>query len=256
VLIHPSQIVVPPGQSILLETVDWASFEAFLEQMSERPGMRLAYDAEVLELMTPLLEHEDDKEIIGDLIRALLEMLDIEFRSIGSTTLRSLAVAKGVEPDQCFYIAHESAIRGKRSIDLSVDPPPDLALEIDIPTRRDHRAIYAALRIPELWRFDGTRLHIYCRGVMAISRPSAATNSLALPSPKQSPDFSNAAGWMVAVPHCGPFATGSRQSAQGWMTRNPSKQATPPGRFDMRHPGAWPFADVIDRDFKRRQRPR
>jgi len=162
VLIHPSQIVVPPGQSILLETVDWASFEAFLEQMSERPGMRLAYDAEVLELMTPLLEHEDDKEIIGDLIRALLETLDIEFRSIGSTTLRSPTAAKGVEPDQCFYIAHESAIRGKRSIDLSIDPPPDLALEIDITTRRDHRAIYAALRIPELWRFDGTRLHIYC----------------------------------------------------------------------------------------------
>lgn len=58
--------------------------------------------------MTPLLEDEDDKEIIGDLIRALLEALDVEFRCIGSTTLRCPAVAKGVEPDQCFYIAHVS----------------------------------------------------------------------------------------------------------------------------------------------------
>ncbi len=124
--------------------------------------MRLAYENEVLELMTPLLEHEDDKEIIGDLIRALLETLDMEFRSIGSTTLRSSSLGKGVEADQCFYIAHESAIRGKRAIDLSVDPPPDLVLEIDITTRRDHRAIYSALRVPELWRFDGERLHIYC----------------------------------------------------------------------------------------------
>jgi Uma2 family endonuclease len=162
VAINPSQMILPPGQSVLFEAVDWAAFEAFLEQMGDRPGMRLAYDDEVLELMTPLLEHEDDKEIIGDLIRALLEVLDIEFRSIGSTTLRSATAAKGIEPDQCFYIAHERAIRGRRTIDLGTDPPPDLALEIDITTRRDHRPIYAALRIPELWRFDGKRLHIFC----------------------------------------------------------------------------------------------
>lgn len=160
--INLSQIILPPGQSVLFEAVDWPSFETFLDQMADRPGMRVAYDDGMLEMMTPLLEHEDDKQIIGDLIGALLETLDMEFRNIGSTTLRSPAVAKGVEPDQCFYIAHEPAIRGKRSIDLTVDPPPDLALEIDITTRRDHRAIYAALRVPELWRFDGTRLHIHC----------------------------------------------------------------------------------------------
>jgi Uma2 family endonuclease len=160
--IHPAQMILPPGHSVLFEAVDWPAFETFLEQMGERPGMRLAYDDGVLELMTPLLEHEDDKQIIGDLIAALLETLNIEFRNIGSTTLRSPAVGKGVEADQCFYIAHEPAIRGKRSIDLAIDPPPDLALEIDITTRRDHRPIYAALGVPELWRFDGTRLHIYC----------------------------------------------------------------------------------------------
>lgn len=147
---------------MLFEAVDWPAFDEFLDQIGDRPGLRLAYDQGVLELMTPLLEHEDDKEIIGDLIRALLETLDIEFRSIGSTTLRSSSVAKGVEPDQCFYIANERAIRGKRTIDLDIDPPPDLALEIDISTRRDHLAIYSGLRIPELWRFDGTRLHIHC----------------------------------------------------------------------------------------------
>lgn len=156
-----SQMVLPPGHSVLFQSVDWPSFEAFLDQIGERPSTRLAYDNGVLELMTPLLEHEDDKQIIGALIEALLEALDCEFRNIGSTTLRSPAMAKGVEPDQCFYIAHEAGIRGKRTIDLTIDPPPDLALEIDITTRRDHRAIYAALKVPELWRFDGTRLHIH-----------------------------------------------------------------------------------------------
>lgn len=86
--IHPAQMILPPGHSVLFEAVDWAAFETF--------------------------------------------------------------------------IAHEPAIRGKRTIDLAIDPPPDLALEIDITTRRDHRSIYAALRVPELWRFDGARLHIHC----------------------------------------------------------------------------------------------
>lgn len=160
--LHPAHMILPPGHSVLFDAMDWAAFEDVLAQIGERPGLRLAYADEVLELMTPLLEHEDDKEIIGDLIRTLLEARALEFRSLGSITLRSPTLAKGVEPDQCFYIAHEAVIRGKRTIDLSNDPPPDLALEIDITTRRDHRTIYAALGVPELWRFDGTRLHIYC----------------------------------------------------------------------------------------------
>ena len=155
------QMILPPGQSVLFHSMDWPSFETVLEQLGERPGLRLAYDDGVLELMTPLLEHEDDKQMIGAFIEALLETLGIEFRNIGSTTLRSTSAAKGVEPDLCFYIAHESCIRGKRTIDLTVDPPPDLALEIDITTRRDHRLIYTALGVPELWRFDGARLFIY-----------------------------------------------------------------------------------------------
>jgi Uma2 family endonuclease len=102
--------------------------------------------------MMPLPEHEDDKEIIGDLIKALLEELDIEFRSLGSTTFKKPR-AQGLEPDQCFYIQNEATIRGKKRIDLSVDPPPDLAIEIEI-TSRTHPSIYEALQVPELWRFE------------------------------------------------------------------------------------------------------
>ena len=70
-----AQTVLPPGQSALFQEVDWPSFEAFLDEMGDRPGMRLAYDNGMLELMTPPLEHEDDKQIIGALIEALLEEL-------------------------------------------------------------------------------------------------------------------------------------------------------------------------------------
>jgi Uma2 family endonuclease len=158
-LLELQRLTVPPGQRVLLRDVSWQEFEAILEDLGEHRAARLAYDRGTLEIMTPLPEHEDDKEIIGDLVKALLEELDIEFRSLGSTTFKNKEMAQGIEPDQCFYIQHEAAIRGKKRLDLTVDPPPDLALEIDV-TSRTHPSIYEALKVPELWRFDRGKLQI------------------------------------------------------------------------------------------------
>ena len=154
------QLNVPPGQHVLFHDVSWQAFEDILEDLGEHRAARIAYDNGTLEIMTPLPEHEDDKEIIGDLLKALLEELDIEFRTLGSTTFKNKALLKGIEPDQCFYIQHEAAIRGKKRLDLMVDPPPDLALEIDI-TSRTHINTYAALGVPELWRRSGGQIQIY-----------------------------------------------------------------------------------------------
>jgi Uma2 family endonuclease len=158
-LLELSRIQVPPGQRVILQDITWQEFESILEELGEHRAARIAYDNGLLEIMAPLPVHEDDKEIIGDLIKALLEELDIEFRSLGSTTYKSEAMLKGIEPDQCFYIQNEPAIRGKKRLDLSIDPPPDLALEIDV-TSRTHRSIYAALKVPELWRFENGTLQI------------------------------------------------------------------------------------------------
>lgn len=153
------QLSVPPGQRIILKNVSWQEFEAILDELGDHRAARLAYDDGTLEIMTPLPEHEDNKEIIGDLVKALLEELDIEFRSLGSTTFKDRTMDQGVEPDQCFYIQNEAAIRGKKRIDLTVDPPPDLGLEVDV-TSRTHASIYKVLRVPELWRFDKGKLQI------------------------------------------------------------------------------------------------
>jgi Uma2 family endonuclease len=157
-LLELRRLEVPPGQRLLLQEVTWQEFETILEELGDRRGSRLAYDNGTLEIMMPLPEHEDDKEIIGDLIKALLEELDIEFRSLGSTTFKK-SRTQGLEPDQCFYIQNEAAIRGKKRIDLSVDPPPDLAIEIDV-TSRTHPSIYEAPGVPELWQFDRGKLQI------------------------------------------------------------------------------------------------
>ncbi|MEH2276691.1 MAG: Uma2 family endonuclease [Nostoc sp.] len=158
-LLELKRIHVPPGQRVLLRDVTWQELETILEDLGEHRAARISYDKGILEIMAPLPEHEDDKEIISDLVKALLEELDIEFRCLGSTTFKNQAMAQGVEPDQCFYIKNESKIRGKKRLDLTVDPPPDLALEVDI-TSRTHPNIYEALKVPELWRFDKGNLQI------------------------------------------------------------------------------------------------
>ena len=158
-LLSIRRINVPPGQRVLLNDVTWEEFETILEELGEHRAPRIAYDRGVLEIMAPLPEHEFGKEIISDLIKALLEELDIEFLSLGSTTFKNKIMLQGIEPDQCFYIENESKVRGKNRLDLTQDPPPDLALEIDV-TSRTHPSIYAALKVPELWQFEKGKLQI------------------------------------------------------------------------------------------------
>jgi Uma2 family endonuclease len=158
-LLELKRITVPPGQRVLLSDVSWQEFEAILEDLGEHRASRVAYDNGILEIMTPLPEHEIGKVLIGDLVKILLEELDIEFWSLGSTTFKNEEMLKGIEPDDCFYIQNEAAVRGKNRLDLTVDPPPDLALEIDV-TSRTHPSIYEALGVPELWRFENGKLQI------------------------------------------------------------------------------------------------
>lgn len=151
-LLEVTRITVPPGQTVVLENISWDEFETILEDLGESRGSRIAYDRGKLEIMTPLPEHEVNKEYISDFVKVLLEELDIEFCPLGSTTFKNQAMFKGIEPDSCFYIQNEAVVRGKYRLDLTTDPPPDLALEVDI-TNRSHPEIYQALGVPELWQY-------------------------------------------------------------------------------------------------------
>lgn len=158
-LLELKRFEIPPGQSLLLHRVTWQEFEQILDELGEHRGKRIAYSHQTLEIMAPLPEHESNKEFIGDFIKVLLEELDIEFYPLGSTTFKNELMQQGIEPDNCFYIENEARVRGKNRLDLTIDPPPDLALEIDV-TSRTHREIYAGLGVPELWRFEKGELQI------------------------------------------------------------------------------------------------
>ena len=148
---------------VTLFGIPWDGYVAFLDAVGERP-IRVNYDDGVMEIMTISSEHEAAKKRIGGLVEALAEELHIEVAPRGSMTFRSKRVRKGLEPDECYYIANEAKIRAKKKIDLRRDPPPDLVIEIDISYHEvDREALYAEIGVPELWRYDGKQLAFFRR---------------------------------------------------------------------------------------------
>ncbi|MEH2425781.1 MAG: Uma2 family endonuclease [Nostoc sp.] len=158
-LLKLQQIIVKPGQQMLLQDISWQQLENILEEMGEKRAARISYSHGWLEIMVPLPEHEKDKEYIGELVRILLDKLQIDFEPFGSTTLKNERMRQAVEPDASFYIQNQAAIIGKNRIDLNIDPPPDLVIEIDI-TSRTRFENYEILGVPELWRHTQQGLEI------------------------------------------------------------------------------------------------
>ena len=111
--------------------------------------------------MTTSPEHERYKRWLGRLVEAMAEECGFEIEFGGSMTFQREGLEKGLEPDECYWITHEPQMRGKLSWDAKQDPPPDLVLEIEISRNiLDRIPIYAALGIPEIWRFNGENIRV------------------------------------------------------------------------------------------------
>ena len=158
-LLRISQIETLEGQSTILHDIDWQQFESILEDLGEKRRTRIAYLDGVLEIVMPLPEHEKIKVLISYFVQVLLDELAIDFEGYGSTTFKAKAKRAGLEPDECFYIQNNVAMRGIRKLDMAIDPPPDLAIEVDV-TSKTKFDVYRALGVPELWLYDKT-LKIY-----------------------------------------------------------------------------------------------
>lgn len=167
------------SQPIVLQGISWTTYQSLIQDLESQPGKRLTYNQGILEIMAPLPPHERYKRILGRLVEVATEELGLEIASLGSTTWSRPDLQKGLEADECYYLQHELAIRGKTDIDLTHDPPPDLVIEIDITSSSLNRlSIYAELGVPEIWRYDGTRLTIL---VLGAGKYQPQDRSLALP---------------------------------------------------------------------------
>jgi Uma2 family endonuclease len=168
-----------PIQYMLLRDIDWATYRAVSDALGER-HLRFAFDGSNLELMTTSHLHGVLSRFLGRIVEALSEEFGLPIRSCGDFTLNRADLDRGLQPDECFYLRSEPLIRAKDELDFTADPPPDLAVEIDVSRSSLNRlAIYAALGVPEVWRFDGTTLE--CRVRAADGRYASVDRSQNFP---------------------------------------------------------------------------
>jgi Uma2 family endonuclease len=156
--------LVRSPQRFVLQGVPWELYQE-LRDLPENDHVRMTFDEGVLEMMTPSARHERWSELIGQLIRVWMEELSIDIVSCRNMTVSRKDLQKGLEPDNCYYIQHESQVWQKAELDFAVDPPPDLAIEVDVSrSSAGKRSLYAAFGVPEVWRYDGQQLEVFTLG--------------------------------------------------------------------------------------------
>jgi len=174
--------LTPPTESIHLSGISWQTYETLLQELSDR-RLRLTYNRGNLEIMAPSPEHERFKKVSGRFVETMAEELDIRIEPLGSTTLKRRELS-GAEPDECFYIYNIDAVRGKKRLDLTSDPAPDLVVEIDVTSSSQNRLqVYADLGVAEVWIYNGESLVIQQlqNGTYITSQTSKFFQNLPIP---------------------------------------------------------------------------
>jgi len=167
------------SQCVVLQGVSWETYERLLADFRDSHAVHLTYDQGVLEILVPSAKHEEPNRALALLIEMLALELDIDIRNLGSTTFKRSDLSRGFEPDSCFYIQQAAQISGKDDIDLAVDPPPDLVIEVDIThPSLDKLPLYAAVGVTEVWRYDGASVTIH---TLAQEAYTASATSQVLP---------------------------------------------------------------------------
>lgn len=166
-------------QRVVLRDISWEAYERLLKDLEDCSAPRLTFDRGVLEIMSPFSDHEEDNRNLSLLVEVFAEELGIEIRNVGSTTFKREEFEGGFEPDSSFYIQNEARIRSRRRLDLAVDPPPDLVIEIDLTNDSLNKfPVFARLGVPEVWRVSGGKVEILMRDG---DRYRNRASSLALP---------------------------------------------------------------------------
>ena len=169
---------LPQAHRTVLRDVTWEAYEAILHEYRDG-GPRICYDRGVLEIVSPLRKHDWQSRILGRLVEILTLEAGIPISSARSTTIKSQLKKRGVEPDESYFVQHEPDMRLKDEYDIAVDPPPDLAIEVDLTSSSIHKlGVYAAFGVPELWIHDGSvKILLLSQGGEYVEAP----RSLALP---------------------------------------------------------------------------
>lgn len=142
-----------PGR-VLLRGISWDGYQKLLDDLGDT-HVHLTYDDGLLEIEVPSKRHEELSRLAGGLVYELLNAAGLDYQPLGATTWKHKPLLKGIEADECYYIQRVASIAGKEEIDLGVDPPPDLAIEVEVSgSAMDKMRVYEALGVPEVWRIQ------------------------------------------------------------------------------------------------------
>ncbi|MBP86422.1 MAG: hypothetical protein CMJ64_06870 [Planctomycetaceae bacterium] len=148
-------------QRVVFYDVSWETYLALANDEGRR-GKRICYDRGVMEVMSPGMLHERAGRLIGRMVETFTEERNIEVLSSASLTCKRDETQRGFEGDESYYIANALTVLGKDEIDLTIDPPPDLVIEIDISHSSMNKfPIFGSMGVPEVWRYDGKSLRMY-----------------------------------------------------------------------------------------------
>ena len=154
-------MAVTQQENRFVTTASWNEYSKFLDAVGDRP-IRVTYDRGSLEIMSPSNEHERIKSWLRTLVGGLLAARGLDYIPGGSTTFRREDLERGLEPDECYWIANFEAVHKKCELDLRSDPPPDLVLEIDISRSSINRLeLYRVIRVPEVWRYRKAGIEVH-----------------------------------------------------------------------------------------------
>lgn len=155
-------VISPTDRRVIIQGVSWETYERLLADFGDSHAARLTFDQGMLEIMAPSFAHERPTHLLAQIVEILTEIRNLDLIGAGSTTFKREDIQRGFEPDASFYIQHAGEVRHNTDIDLHIDPPPDLVIEIDMThPSLDKLPIYATLGIPEVWRYAGQQLIIY-----------------------------------------------------------------------------------------------
>jgi Uma2 family endonuclease len=179
-------VISPPDQGVVLEGISWDTYERLLAEHQDSAGTRFTYDRGKLEIMVLSAKHEKYKDILALMVNLLAEAMGFDVSSFGSTTFRRKDSGRGFEPDACFYIQSAELVSYKEELDITVDPPPDLVIEIDISrSSLNKMPVFAAVGVPEVWRYDGKQVTIlalagnsYVESKYSLALPGLTSQSL------------------------------------------------------------------------------
>ncbi len=159
----------PSEQRLVLEKISWQQFETILAEMGTGRTTRFTFDRGRLELMTPLEEHDRCHKLIESLILVLVDEMKLRVEGYKAPTLKRPDLGLAVEPEAGYYIQHEAAMQGRSAIDLTVDPQPDLLLDVALnQSTLDRLSLYAALGVPEVWRYVSQAGADFLKGSLSL----------------------------------------------------------------------------------------